>query len=86
MPYSIRIRSGLSAGIRRGTPQPILGGCQQADETRGHRAVHLGKPRRASLFLGTEGALMECDGPGDVCSARAGPLDSGWSPFQWLRQ
>ena len=42
--------------------------------------------RRASLFLGTEGALMECDGPGDVCSARAGPLDSGWSPFQWLRQ
>ena len=46
-------------------------------ETRGHRAVHLGQPRRASLFLGTEGALMECDGPGDVCSATAGRLDSG---------
>ena len=86
MPCSIRIRSGMSAGIRRGTPQPILGVCQQVDQTRGHRAVHLGQTRRASLFLVTEGALMECDGPGDVCSARAGPLDSGWSPFQWLRQ
>ena len=48
--------SGLSAGIRRGTPQPILGVGQQVDETRGHWAVHLGQPRRASLFLGTEGA------------------------------
>ena len=72
-PCSIRIRSGLSAGIRRGTHQPILGVGQQVDETQGHRAVHLGQPRRASLFLGTEGAVMECHGPGDVCSATAGP-------------